>query len=93
MRNSKTIKEKNENLKKLIESGIEIRSRPSDEVLLGEGLGAEGGECKMEEKPKVGFKARKKVNVGAGGGETSGVGGNGNGSGSGVRLNDLSDIF
>jgi hypothetical protein len=33
MKNSKTIKEKNENLKKLIESGIEVRSRPSDELL------------------------------------------------------------
>jgi hypothetical protein len=33
MKNSKTIKEKNENLKKLIECGIEVRSRPTDELL------------------------------------------------------------
>jgi hypothetical protein len=61
MKNSKTIKEKNENLKKLIESGIEVRSRPTDELLY-----PEQSQIKLEDKLKVGFKPRKKVQVSTG---------------------------
>lgn len=73
MNNSKTVKQKNENLKKLIESGIEVRARPTDELLRENNV----AETNNENKPKIGFKARKKVQISSGA----------------VILNDEKDIF